>query len=222
MAPEPDFNSLQQAGSVPNQPTNSSTMIARPAKQKCLPQPQNPNAEAGPSTSKRSQTGVICPCPPPILKTLKPQRVNDWHARKRDISPEALKTKHALETHIRTLWGMITQTSIPSKVTPVIQAQYNVCFNSEEHIVDSVTATLVATEVNFHVADNRVQELRNSLSAEGQIAKDIGHMNNEFLQLMFRSVVQIGLLTWAPDISGNNPNSIYNLLHEQIAIKTFK
>ncbi|PPQ71132.1 hypothetical protein CVT25_004857 [Psilocybe cyanescens] len=211
MAPEPDFNSLQQAGSVPNQPTNSSTMIAHPAKQKHLPQLQNSNAEAGPSTSKRSRTGIIRPRPPPIPKTLKPQRANNWHARKRDIPPEALKTK-----------GMITQTSILPKVAPVIRAQYNVCFNSEEHIADSVTATLVATKVNFHVADNRVQELCNSLSTGGQIAKNIGHMNDEFLQLMFRSVVQIGLLTWAPDISGNDPNSIYNLLHEQIAIKTFK
>jgi hypothetical protein len=39
---------------------------------------------------------------------------------------------------------------------------------------------------------------------------------------MFRLVACLGLQQWAPDVLGNDPESMYNLLHEHIALKIFE
>ena len=39
---------------------------------------------------------------------------------------------------------------------------------------------------------------------------------------MFRTVSFFGLACWAPDVLSQDPNSMYNLLHEHIALMTFK
>ena len=39
---------------------------------------------------------------------------------------------------------------------------------------------------------------------------------------MHSVVATLGLLSWNPDIMSTEPNSIYNTLHEQLAIQTFQ
>ena len=39
---------------------------------------------------------------------------------------------------------------------------------------------------------------------------------------MFRTVSFFGLAHWAPDVLSQDPNSMYNLLHEHIALMTFE
>ena len=39
---------------------------------------------------------------------------------------------------------------------------------------------------------------------------------------MFRTVSFFGLARWAPDVLSQDPNSMYNLLHEHIALVTFE
>jgi len=39
---------------------------------------------------------------------------------------------------------------------------------------------------------------------------------------MHRSISFFGLARWAPDVLGGDPESMYNILHEQIALMTFQ
>ena len=39
---------------------------------------------------------------------------------------------------------------------------------------------------------------------------------------MHGMVVTLGLLRWNPDIMSTDPNLMYNILHEQLAIQTFQ
>jgi hypothetical protein len=39
---------------------------------------------------------------------------------------------------------------------------------------------------------------------------------------MFRTVACLGLRKWAPDVLSGDPESMYNLLHEHIALQTFE
>ena len=69
----------------------------------------------------------------------------------------------------------------------------------------------------------KVRELLNSISdSVGIITNNIKHIPESHLLLMFRSVACLGLQRWAPDVLGNDPESMYNLLHEHIALKTFE
>ena len=56
----------------------------------------------------------------------------------------------------------------------------------------------------------------------GIISNNIKCMSHPNLQLMFRTVAVLGLEEWAPDILSCDPDSMYNLLHEHIALITFK
>ncbi|VDC05617.1 unnamed protein product [Peniophora sp. CBMAI 1063] len=44
----------------------------------------------------------------------------------------------------------------------------------------------------------------------------------EHLDFVFKAITSLGLASWMPDIYSNNPTSLYNLLHERIAISTFQ
>jgi hypothetical protein len=54
------------------------------------------------------------------------------------------------------------------------------------------------------------------------IANNIRRIPQQHLELMYRSISFFGLARWAPDVLGGDPESMYNILHEQIALITFQ
>ena len=67
-----------------------------------------------------------------------------------------------------------------------------------------------------------MHELLGSLSDVGIIANNIKRIPEPQLLLMFRTVACLGLRKWAPDVLSGDPESMYNLLHEHIALQTFE
>ena len=67
-------------------------------------------------------------------------------------------------------------------------------------------------------AKAKVAELLSSLE-DGMIAANIRRIQECHLLLIFRTC--LGLAKWAPDVLSDDPESMYNLLHEHIALKTF-
>ncbi|KAF8225626.1 hypothetical protein L208DRAFT_1072530, partial [Tricholoma matsutake] len=90
-------------------------------------------------------------------------------------------------------------------------------------ISPGVTASLDDNSASIQGTQMKVCELLNSISnSVGIITNIIKHILESHLLLMFRLVACLGLQQWAPDVLGNNPESMYNLLHEHIALKTFE
>jgi hypothetical protein len=90
-------------------------------------------------------------------------------------------------------------------------------------VKSAVEASLNENTGNIHNSDIQahIQNLFNSLSDGSTISKNIKKMAETNLLFMFRSVAASGLQRWAPDIHSGNPSSMYNLLHEHIALATF-
>ena len=129
----------------------------------------------------------------------------------------------ALQVHCQALWQLPSQDSVPPKVTMTDRAHYNAHFASEAAVKSSVYASLDANAVNINDAQSRVRQLLDSLSEMSSItANHIQRINENFLCLMFRTVSFFGLARWAPDVLSRDPNSMYNLLHEHIALVTFE
>ncbi|KAF8218743.1 hypothetical protein L208DRAFT_1347825, partial [Tricholoma matsutake] len=96
-------------------------------------------------------------------------------------------------------------------------------FTSEAQLRNSFTASLDDNSASIQGTQMKVCELLNSISdSVGIIANNIKCILESHLLLMFRSVACLGLQQWAPDVLGNNPESMYNLLYEHIALKTFE
>jgi hypothetical protein len=88
---------------------------------------------------------------------------------------------------------------------------------------NSVTASLDDNSASIQGAQTKVCKLLNSISdSVGIITNNIKRIPESHLLLMFRSVACLGLQQWAPDVLSNDPESMYNLLHEHIALKTFE
>ena len=129
----------------------------------------------------------------------------------------------ALQVHCRALWQLPSQNSVPPKVTLADRAHYNARFSSESAIKSSVHASLDANAVDINEAQSRVRQLLDSLvDLNSTTANHIQRIDENFLCLMFRTVSFFGLARWAPDVLSQDPNSMYNLLHEHIALVTFE
>ncbi|KAF7293421.1 hypothetical protein MIND_01119300 [Mycena indigotica] len=69
-----------------------------------------------------------------------------------------------------------------------------------------------------------VQQMRHDdfvAKRRGQIASAIGAMEDPHLHVIFGAVAEAGLSRFAPDLKGS-PESLYNLVHEDLAIATFQ
>ena len=111
----------------------------------------------------------------------------------------------ALELHLRILWLLSHQAAIP----PV-------------QVKSSVTASLDQNSGLIHDSCTLIEEFLKSSPDGRVISHNIKHMSQSNLLLMFRTVAILGLEQWAPDILSCDPDSMYNLLHEHIALITFE
>ncbi|KAJ3858919.1 hypothetical protein EV359DRAFT_87042 [Lentinula novae-zelandiae] len=109
-------------------------------------------------------------------------------------------------------------------VSPTDIAAFNQRFapagqSSMDHIEQLVRG---ATAVSNHIL-SAVQAVKQSaFLGRGIIAKNASCIEDSFLERIFSAVAALGLEHWSPDIVGGHPDSVYNLVHEQIAISTFK
>ncbi|KAF8230291.1 hypothetical protein L208DRAFT_1400718 [Tricholoma matsutake] len=146
---------------------------------------------------------------------------SDWHMRKGEVPKEAEKTKAALELHLHVLWCLLHQSTVPPKVIAEDKVQFNQHYLSEAQLQNSVTSSLDDNSGRIQNAKAKVAELLSSLS-DGMIAANIRCIQECHLLLIFRTVACLGLAKWAPNVLSGDPESIYNLLHEHIALKTFE
>ena len=86
---------------------------------------------------------------------------------------------------------------------------------------NSVVSSLNDNLARIQNAKAKVDELLSSL-LDGMISANIRRIQECHLLLIFRTVACLGLEKWAPDILSGDPESMYNLLHEHIALKTFE
>jgi len=89
-------------------------------------------------------------------------------------------------------------------------------------VKSTVTTSLTQHASGINNARHRVQEFLRSLPENSIISANIRRIGQNHLLLMFRTVASLGLDRWAPDVLSNDPESMYNLLHEHIALLTFE
>lgn len=119
------------------------------------------------------------------------------------------------------MWGLSTQVAVPVSAA-LDQQRFDKRYKDEATIQASVSSSLADNSKPLSEVDLHIQKLRKGLPSTGTIANNIRRINQDFLRVMFRTVALMGLNRWAPDILDSDPDSIYNLVHEHIALKTFE
>jgi hypothetical protein len=198
-----------------------------------------PEPEAGSSSSKRARMEAAN-SPKKPKKPKKPKQPHDWHLSKAEVPVDSEKTKvrienlrlriisyHflqvALELHIRVLWGLVGQSSVPPTASNIEKADYERRFDSKDAIRTSVSATLENQSGDIRKAKDAVLQLYEKVKNErGLIATNIKRIPEPLLLMMFRTVASYGLREWKPDLLSGDASSMYNFLHETIALLTFE
>ncbi|KDR65036.1 hypothetical protein GALMADRAFT_149045 [Galerina marginata CBS 339.88] len=151
----------------------------------------------------------------------KEKRANDWHLTKEEYPITWRITKKCLEIHVRALWCLPHQNAIPPKVSEGDIAFFANQFANESDIKTSVHSSLRRNVNNIRAVKDRITRLKASFSDSSLISVNISRIKEPLLEYMFEAVALAGLSRWSPDVLSQDPESMYNLLHEHVALATF-
>lgn len=169
---------------------------------------------------------------------------DSYHLRKRDLPDDiaGFKVNHhvffvlwcftgnsvqsALQTHIRILFGALSNTSIPDTPDTHLIHTFEQRFTSADEVNNILKGT--ANNAIYRNADKLAlksfNELRARCSADptSNVVLAISHVPENIIRLIYSTVHSFGLAAWRPDLLGGTPTSLYNATLETIAIATFE
>jgi hypothetical protein len=166
---------------------------------------------------------------------------DEHHLRREDVKPEDVNLKvrtflclclcpellmqiqNAFYLHLRGAWG-----SFEGNMVPELPSRERVAaFAANRYVsaddLDALKASLDGSYSNIvNGAIAAVDDLRKVASrTRSLIAKNILAMDEHFLHVIYSAIISAGLDKWRPDVLRNFV-SMYNQVHELIAIKTFQ
>ncbi|KAG6913874.1 hypothetical protein DXG01_003740 [Tephrocybe rancida] len=139
-------------------------------------------------------------------QTEKEVKSQDWH---RKIAEDTKAVKKSYELHIHTLWELVTQNDAPPKITEADKAPFLAQFSTENQIRQTVTANLDANAEAIRDASKWVKKFQASLDTALENGSSSNANNMKCIKEEF--LLQI-----------NDPDDLYNFLHEQCAYQTFR
>ncbi|KNZ64343.1 hypothetical protein VP01_10392g1, partial [Puccinia sorghi] len=123
----------------------------------------------------------------------------------------------ALYVHIKIIWNLLEQKSIPGPPHPNTLTEFNSLFSDAAKITQIVD--------NFHgsplVPFKEVVSLKTLRLSQRKIGQGIVNLDNFFVEYTQATLACLGLRLWGPDLDGS-PTSLYNEACRQAALKSFR
>jgi hypothetical protein len=120
------------------------------------------------------------------------------------------------------LWCLPHQDAIPPLISTSDRKAYDNKFTNDAQVQSSVQDSIDNNAGFIDGAKTRHDALILSLKPSSTISYNIGRIPEPFRLFMFRTVACFGLERWAPDVLSQDPQSVYNSIHEHIALLTFE
>ncbi|KAF8870515.1 hypothetical protein CPB84DRAFT_1693091, partial [Gymnopilus junonius] len=120
------------------------------------------------------------------------------------------------------LWCLPHQNVPPLAVMEDDRKAYASRFTSEDQVQTSVHNSLNNNFGHIAAAADCLASLKATFSPNSKISVNLGRIPEPLLLYAFRVVASFGLPHWALDVLSQDPDSMYNLLHEYIALNTFE
>ncbi|KAJ3831370.1 hypothetical protein F5878DRAFT_729669 [Lentinula raphanica] len=131
---------------------------------------------------------------------------------------------NAFYLHLRILWRLFSKDETPPLVTAEMILRFNERFASTNDAKAQIDQIMRASHAASAEALAKVQDVKRLawLASSSKTSQNIQRVEDVFLERLFSSVAAIGLEFWNPDVAGGSPESLYNSIHEHIAITTFQ
>ncbi|KAE9386833.1 hypothetical protein BT96DRAFT_792675, partial [Gymnopus androsaceus JB14] len=171
--------------------------------------------------SKRTRNAPSTNFPPDSLPKKKKA---GFHLTKQDVPDNAKGVQNAFHVHIRIMWMSFSQEDVPLGPDLNLKNSFNERFKSSNEAdigahVDALIAKAIPASLEAIPKADEVR--RTAHRSKGMLAHWARQIEEPFLVSMFTAVANAGLTRWAPDVLGT-PDSPYNVLHERIAVTTFR
>ncbi|KAJ6530234.1 hypothetical protein B0H19DRAFT_1273898 [Mycena capillaripes] len=149
-------------------------------------------------------------------------RATGWKIFRDDVPGAAVGLQKACHLHLRILMRLLSQSAVPIRLTADEMAPFEARFRSAED-VDVQLADILAAAIppSNAIYEHVAAFLRSAEALSSQTAADARKVGDDNLRSMFSCVANAGLHSFTPDVFGN-PESMYNLAHEHVAIHSFR
>lgn len=127
-----------------------------------------------------------------------------------------------MNLHSRILMGLLSQSAVPIRLPADLMNQFEQRFSSPEDLDAQLNGILAsAIPPTNSVYEQVAAFLHTARAMNSQTASDAARVGDHHLRSMYNAVANVGLHVFAPDVFGN-PESLYNLAHEHVAIHSFR
>ncbi|KAJ7713324.1 hypothetical protein B0H14DRAFT_2644887 [Mycena olivaceomarginata] len=158
----------------------------------------------GPTGSKRRRTDDPAGPRTRRSKKAKARAATNWAIPRRLVpTPGGVGVQKGIYLHLRVSMGLLTQGDVLPRISAQEMAKYDALFASDADL-DAQMSSIIAGAIPPRATP-----------------RDAARIGDHHLRFIFNAIANAGLTAFAPDVFGN-VESMYNLLHEHLAIHTFR
>ncbi|EFP76958.1 uncharacterized protein PGTG_02419 [Puccinia graminis f. sp. tritici CRL 75-36-700-3] len=174
----------------------------------------NKSNNSNPANSQRTPTNqskrVVTP------KSDSP-KVNPLQMISRNMPESFASTRDALYVHIKLIWNLIEQKTIPRPPHPDNLREFNSRFANAEDIERTAEDTLSAALIPA----NEVVTFKDLKTGRKKVRKGLVNLEEFFISYTQSVLARLGMRSWAPDLE-DIPDLLYNEACRQAALKSFR
>ncbi|KAJ7855445.1 hypothetical protein B0H14DRAFT_2353195, partial [Mycena olivaceomarginata] len=146
----------------------------------------------------------------------------NWGIPRSEVPDSAAGLQRAMNLHSRILMGLLSQSAVPIRLPADLMNQFEQRFSSPGDLDAQLNGILAsAIPPTNSVYEQVAAFLHTTRAMNSQTASDAARVGDHHLRSMYNAVANVGLHVFAPDVFGN-PESLYNLAHEHVAIHSFR
>ncbi|KAJ7759717.1 hypothetical protein DFH07DRAFT_918855 [Mycena maculata] len=217
-------------GSSHAPPAGQGTSRAPPAGQDTPPGPPPPpttgskrprsgnasNDEQDPTTPRRRRTAYA------NKSTPKKPKQKEWSIPRKEVPEVAKGLQKAFNLHLRVSMNLLSQLAVPHRLSAEEMAPFEARFASAADVKAQVSHLVASAILPTNEIQQKVSAFLHSVkNMNSSIALDAARIGEQHIIVIFNAIANAGLHAFAPDVFGN-VESMYNLLHEHLAIHTFR
>ncbi|KAA1137645.1 hypothetical protein PGTUg99_017935 [Puccinia graminis f. sp. tritici] len=132
--------------------------------------------------------------------------------------PESFsQTRDALYAHIKIIWNLLEQKTIPGPPPSDSLREFNSRFSD----ANEIEQTAENTNAPSLIPVKDIQTLKSLKLGRRKVGKGLVHLEDFFVEYTQATLARLGLRIWAPDLE-DSPDSLYNEACRQAALKTFR
>ncbi|WAQ89874.1 hypothetical protein PtA15_11A566 [Puccinia triticina] len=166
--------------------------------------------------NKRTSCAKSAPAQPASTSTPTPKQ-NPSQMQSTDYPKTFATVKAALYVHIKILWGLLEQDSVPKGPSSELLTEFYSAFST----VEEIETVAQASSPPDLIPRRDIQFGRGIRLGQSKAAKSVGHLSDSYVCYIKSALVHFGLRVWSPNLEENS-DSLYNSACRISAIATFR